>query len=301
MKRLLKAVSLAAICACCQFAAPLALADDDDAGVPQVPGDDIFGFTAPTDLGNTGDKGFANENDGRIGKRMGTYGALNTKYEFSYTINTDWWIAASPFLAFNHIRNVPGLPDKNTSDFDGLSMELAHRLLVRSDDNPWAITASIEPRWGRIDGESGFRSENYGFGAKLFVDRVLVPDQLYWGGNLIWSPVWAKDPMVPNNNLINSTLLVSSAIAWEAVPDTLFLGAEASYTGSYGRIVTDHVMGQAIFAGPTVLWKINDQISVNATYQPQVWGRSSQSPGLYLDLDNFERATFRFKVSIGLQ
>ena len=46
--------------------------------VAQVSADDIFGFTSQTDVGKPGDSGFANENDGRFGKRQGTYGALNT-------------------------------------------------------------------------------------------------------------------------------------------------------------------------------------------------------------------------------
>jgi hypothetical protein len=44
------------------------------ADVPEVPGDDIFGFTDPTDVGHPGDTTFANENDGRWGKRSGTTG-----------------------------------------------------------------------------------------------------------------------------------------------------------------------------------------------------------------------------------
>ena len=42
--------------------------------VLQVPGDDIFGFTSPTDVGKLGDSGFVNENDGRFGKRRATHG-----------------------------------------------------------------------------------------------------------------------------------------------------------------------------------------------------------------------------------
>ncbi len=38
--------------------------------VPQIPGDDIFGFTSPTDVGNPGDTMFVNENDGRTSKRQ---------------------------------------------------------------------------------------------------------------------------------------------------------------------------------------------------------------------------------------
>jgi len=265
--------------------------------VADVPGDDIFGFTSPTDLGKPGDRNFTNENDFRLGKRDGSYGGLNSKYEFSYTISEDWWVAVSPFLAFNRVRGVTILPDRNTFDFDGFSTEIAHKLITRSESNPFALTATIEPRWGRIDPESGFRSQNFGFAAKLFVDRVVVPEQLFWAANLIWSPVWADDPLTPGNRLINSSIVASSALSWQVAPGW-FLGAEARYFAQYARIAPDRLMGQSIFVGPTLLWKINDKVAVNATWQPQVWGRSSASPGLALDLDNFERSVARLKLAV---
>ncbi|NDA48314.1 MAG: hypothetical protein EBY21_13795, partial [Alphaproteobacteria bacterium] len=36
-----------------------------EANVADVPGDDIFGFTSPSDIGKPGDSGLALENDGR--------------------------------------------------------------------------------------------------------------------------------------------------------------------------------------------------------------------------------------------
>ena len=82
----------------------------EDKSVPEVPAEDIFGFTSPTDIGNPGDIAFANENDGRLGKRDGRYRVLDTKYEFSRTLPDDWWIAGSLFGTFHHTRDVTGLP-----------------------------------------------------------------------------------------------------------------------------------------------------------------------------------------------
>lgn len=279
-----------------------ARADDDDKGkkeepkFPQVGNDDIFGFTTPTELGDAGDTEFANENDGRIGKRQGSYSALNSKYELSYVINPDLWVAASGFLARNRLNNVPGLPNRSTFDFDGFSFEVAKRLITRSETNPWGVTASIEPRWGRIDGESGLPSNSYGFEAKLFIDRVLVPDSIFWAANIVWAPQRSQDPFVPGNKLIGSTDTLSTALTWQASPG-LYLGAEARYMAQFGRISPSQMQGQALFAGPTVLWKINEKVSVNATFQPQIWGRSNATLSNALDLDNFERALFRLKLA----
>jgi hypothetical protein len=282
--------------------APARAEDDDDKGkkeepkFPTVGNDDIFGYTTATELGDAGDTEFANENDGRVGKRQGSYGALNSKYEFSYVINPDWWVAASAFLAWNNVRNVTGFPNKNTFDFDGFSTEVAHRVITRSETNPWAVTLSVEPRWSRIDGESGFRADAFGFEAKVFVDRVLVPDTYYWAANAVWAPQWSRDPFNPGNNLIGSTATLSTAVTWQFSPGW-YVGAEARYFANFARIVPDHLQGQALYVGPTILWKVNEKVSLNATFQPQIWGRSESTPGMALDLDNFERAMFRVKLA----
>src|SRR5476649_2605221 len=105
----------------------------------QVPGDDIFGFTTPTDVGKPGESGFANENDGRFGKRQGTYRALNTKYEFSHTVADGWWTAGSLFGAYYHAHDVTGLVDVNQFVFDGLSFEIEHRIVDRSAGQPFCL------------------------------------------------------------------------------------------------------------------------------------------------------------------
>src|SRR5271169_237680 len=129
-----------------------------DKKVWQVPGEDIFGFTSPTDVGKSGDSGFVNENDGRFGKRQGTYGALNTKYEFSRTVADSWWMAGSLFGAYYHSQDVIGLVDVNHVAFDGLSFEIEHLIVERSAGQPFAVSISVEPRWGRLDSVAGLPS-----------------------------------------------------------------------------------------------------------------------------------------------
>ncbi len=58
--------------------------------------------------------------------------------------------------------------------------------------------------------------------------------------------------------------------------------------------------GEAVYVGPTMLWKLNEQVALNATWQPQVSGRSQLNPDLRYDLDNLERAQFRFKLVVTL-
>jgi len=135
-----RSMALPALVVACAF-----LAFEASANVAEVPGDDIFGFTTPTDVGNSGDTGFGNENDGRAGKRAGTYRAFSARYELGYTFAPDWWVGGSLFASHNHARNVPGFADIDRLAFDGMSFEVEHRIVKRTQTNPFAVSVSRSP------------------------------------------------------------------------------------------------------------------------------------------------------------
>lgn len=269
------------------------------ADIPEVPDDDIFGFTSATGLGEAGELGFANENDGRLRKRDGSYRALDMKYELGYTISEDWWIAGSAFAGHRHVRNVTDLMDVSVTAFDGLSFEIAYRIVRRSASNPFAVTLSVEPRWGRIDGTTGLQSDFYDVAFKFFTDAVVVPDRLFWAANLSWTPQRAQDVADHSVRLTTSSTLASTALTLQLSPQ-FFIGAEARHLASFDRGWIDDRVGYAVYVGPTMLWKITDKVVFNATWQPQVSGKSISNPDMRYDLDNYERAQFRAKLSVAL-
>src|SRR5918998_3307278 len=83
----------------------------------EVPGGDIFGFTSPTDVGETGDRGLAFELSNRAGKRGGDYWSPTLKTQFSYTLADNFAIAVSPFFTGHRIRQVPDLDDRSSGRF----------------------------------------------------------------------------------------------------------------------------------------------------------------------------------------
>jgi hypothetical protein len=270
---------------------------DNASNVPEVPGDDIFGFTAPTDIGNPGDTGFANENDGFLGKRSGSYSVLASKFEFSRTLPDNWWIAGSFFSIYNHASNVPDMQDVNRFQFFGLSFEIERRILRRSAGNPFAISVSIEPAWGRIDGATGLSSNSLGAAFKFFVDAVVVPDKLFWAANLVWAPQSSEDLNYPGHWVASSTTLASTALTYQ-VSSKLFMGVEVRFFSAFESAWPTNNTGNALYVGPTLLWRITDKVAFNTTYQPQVSGHAKGSPDPRLDLDNFQRAQFRAKFAV---
>ena len=270
-----------------------------ESAAAEVPSEDIFGFTSPTAVGNPGDINFANENDGRLGKRGGGYRALNDKFEFSKTLSDDLWLAGSFFGAFYRVRDVSGLNDVSQTAFDGLSFEIERRILRRGAGNPLAISLSVEPRWGRIDNVAGEVSNSLGTAFKLFADAVVVPDKLFWGANLEWAPQTGQDPMARGRWINSSSTFASMALA-AALSPQVYIGVETRYLSAFDGLWLNRNLGNALYVGPTFLWRITEKVSINATFQPQIWGRASASPGFSLDLDNFERAQFRAKLAVAL-
>lgn len=276
------------------------LAEQACADVPDVPGDDIFGFTTPTDLGNPGDAGYVNENDGHAGKRSGRYRVFNAKYELGLTIAPDWWIGGAVYASHHYSRNAPDLNNVNRFDFDGVSFEIAHRLIKRSAANPFAVAVSAEPRLGRVDSVSGLPSQSMNVSFKLFVDAVIVENQWFWAANVAWTPERAEDFSDRNRWVSSSEMLISTALTYQMSP-TLFVGVEGRFLASFNSLLPTDEAGRALYLGPTLLWKITDKVAFNTTFQPQIAGQSVSSPGRRLDLDNFERAQFRAKLSVAFQ
>ncbi len=260
-----------------------------------VPGDDIFGYTSPTDVGKVADRSFYSENDGHLGKKTGSYFALSSKNGFNQTIAENWVVAGSVFVTGHHISNVTDLDNRRSVNFDGASFEVTHRIIERSEKNPFAVTLSLEPRYGRVDGTTGQQLQSVSAEAKLFVDAVITPDKLFWAFNANWAPANAQEAGNTSHWVGSASTNLSTAVTWQVSPN-LFVGGETRLLASFGRPLLSNEQGYAVYAGPTLLWKFAEKAAFNVTYQPQVTGHSTVGTDSRLDLDNFERAQFRAKL-----
>jgi hypothetical protein len=264
--------------------------------IADVPGGDIFGFTSATDVGKVGDLGVALESSGAYGIREGRYRGLSQKLEFSGTFVENWAFAASLFGAWTSIRNNPDFPDRTAYGFDGVSFEVRHRVIERSATNPFAVTLALEPRWSRIDGLSGLRSDGYGAEAKLQIDAP-VADRLYWAANANFGFGRARDPLALTwANSSESTL--STALTYEALKEKLFVGAEAIWQQAWSTGFFGKLDGQAFYLGPTIAWAPKENVMINAVFLPQIAGKARGFSGPF-DLESGNRANYRLKVAVG--
>ena len=272
-----------------------AAAPSPDAATGEFPGGDIFGFTSGTDVGKVGDRGLALESSGAYGIRAGRYHGLSQKLELSGTFVENWSFAGSLFGVWTSLRNNPDFPNRTAYGFDGVSFEVRHRLIERSATNPLAVTLAIEPRWSRLDGISGQRATGYGAEAKLQIDAP-VADRLFWAANANFASSRTRDPLDLTWSNASATAL-SSALSFEAIKETLFVGAEARWQQAWSKGFFGKLDGQAFYFGPTIAWAAKENVTINAVFLPQIAGKARGVSGP-LDLDNFNRANYRLKIAV---
>lgn len=303
-------------------AKPVAAADrcakvEPAPGTPVVPGGDIFGFTSPTDIGDPCSWSFASEWSGRAGRRDGSYLVLSDKNQLSYTYSDRIAFAFSGFANYTRWNNVTVARDAlaaegvfiNSLDrlqFDGISGEVAIRLLRRTPGQPFAVTVSAEPRWSRVDGLTGYRADGYGNEFKLFAD-VALTERMFAAINLNYALGTAKYDIPGATWADASATNVSAALTSQVYSaekqfiEGIFLGLEARFQSAFEGLTLDHHLGDAFFLGPTLAIAFEGGRMLNLVWTPQIAGRANMpsAPGS-LDLDNFDRHQFRVKFATPL-
>jgi len=291
-------------------------------GTPAVPGGDIFGFSNPTDIGDPCQWSFASEHTGLAGRRDGSFLALFSKSQFTYTYSENLAFALSAFTAYNKWSNVTVLQDVLASAgagvtvtewdklaFDGLSGEVLVRLVTRSPGQPFALTVSTEPRWSRIDlvNLTGYSAEFYASEFKLFLD-VALTQRLFAAMNLIYVLGTQRYHIADANWVNGSATSVSGSLtaqihaAEKALVEGVFLGAEARLLSAFSGLFLNQNLGNAFFVGPTLAIAFQGGRMLNFVWTPQVAGRAhpASAPGP-LELDNFDRHHFRVKFATPLK
>ncbi len=293
MKRLIQTAALLASSGLASLSAGGARAETSW----EVPGGDLFGFTNATDVGDAGAKGVAFETTTRIGKTGGGRFVVPTlKTQFSWTPIEDTQLALSPFVSMFHAHSVPGIANRSFVGLDGFSAEATHRFISRSNDRAIAVTGSAEARWAKIDGTTGSGTDARSLTLKLFIDRAIVPERLYWAANanLTTGTARLRRSSVAETSGSDLSLALTTKIS-----EVLFVGAEGHWQESFSGNAAERWQGRAFTAGPTAMLKLSDVITLNAGWQAQVAGRK-RGEGGPVNLDDFDRHQVRLKIAVGL-
>lgn len=196
------------------------------------------------------------------------------------------------FGAYHGISGVDDFDDLHRGSFQGFSLELRYRLLDRRTA-PFGLAISAEPRWARIDDETGQRVNQSGVDFTLMLEKELVPDRIIGALNLFYQPQttrFAQTGMWANE----STLGVSGALMVQPAPGFLF-GGELRYLRAYDSLALSSFAGDALFLGPTLFVRFNEHWRLTAAWSTQIAGGAVDTPGT-LDLTNFSRHEMKFRL-----
>lgn len=255
--------------------------DDDDKGGGKKDHDheleteNLFGFTLGSDTNGKGEKELTSETVSRLGKRSGSYRALDQKIEFGFGVTDDLSLSFAGLGDCHRINNVPDLQDvRGRCGFNGFGTEFRWRLLDR-EKAPFGMTLHVEPSFARFDETSGqvgrvLRSEN-----KLIFDKELIHDRLFGAVNLLYEPERARERFGTRTER-SSNAGVAGALSLK-VGSALFLGGEARYLRAYEGLALREYSGDAVYLGPTLFAKLGEHGFLSAAWNVQVAGRENVS------------------------
>jgi hypothetical protein len=225
------------------------------------------------------------EGFGAFGKGRGAYSAVTAGVEGTFTIFDNFRIAPGVGVAHHNISGVLGLDDRNSANFEGVSLEMKYRLFDRRLTGV-GLTVGVTPGWARVDGTSGEPVDSQGVGLLFSTDYELVPAQVLTAFNMTYD-LAATRSHVTGQWSHDSLFGLSGAIAAQVV-EGVFLGFEARYARAYGGPAFDHFDGHPLFIGPTAYAKFANGAWISAAWNVQVAGRSVEVPTAF-DLTNFSR------------
>ncbi len=257
-----------------------------------VDSEHLFGFTEGADIGKVGEREAETETIGHFGKASGAYAAITQNDQVKMVPVDNFRVGANAALAYFGISGVPALQDRQLATLQGVSFETRAMLMDRHYA-PFSLTVIAEPRWGRVDANSGEAANSYGGTLTVALDKELIDDRLFGAFNILYDSEAARLP-APGDWQYGSRFGVSAALSARAGA-TLFLGAEVRYLRAYDGLGLDALSGQAIFAGPTLYLQISKRMALSAAWNTQISGRTPS--GGPLDLTHFERQQAKVRVN----
>jgi opacity protein-like surface antigen len=226
----------------------------------------------------------------------GDYHAIAQKVEFEHTLTQNFQYALG-VMGINHrISGVEGLDDHTGTNLFGLSGEFRYVLLGRGPESPIGVTLQAEPEWGHVSRTSGQSETAVEIESRLVVDTEFIPNRLYGALNLIYEPEvsrglgeqkWGRE----------STLGVTGGLTYRVTPQ-LALGAGVQYYRAHSDgYWFNKLEGQALYAGPTLFWRLEKKLFVSAAFSAQAVGHAAGETHS-LDLANFSRYMARLQFGI---
>jgi hypothetical protein len=265
---------------------PAQAQDTEDGASGSVDTEHIFGFTEGSDIGEKGEKEVDHSSYMFLGKQ-GSFVAIENETDFRYGIDDGFRASFDLLTDYHGVYNSPGIPNRASFAFSGLSSELDWALLDRGKA-PFGLTLSFTPQWRRLDDTSGAPQESFGFPIQLLADIALSPNKWFAAVNLDYAPVFIHNP---GTWTTNQPTEISAATSFGISPD-IFIGGEIRHiTQNQHGFFSEH----ALFIGPSVYVKLWENANVKLAWSAQIPDETTGK----IDLVNYERHQVRLQFATG--
>jgi hypothetical protein len=236
----------------------------------------IFGFTEGADIGAKGEIELESANVARFGRAYG-YAATDHEFAARYVVADQFRASIGGLIDYRNVGFGPDTPHRAGFDFGGVTSEFRWHPIERTAQSPFGLTLSLAPEWRRID-DVGVSTETYAIPLELLADAAIIPGKLFTALNLVWEPEYKRAANVWGRE---NDFEISAAAAYAVTPD-LLIGGELRHLSF---IEQGGESAEALFAGPSVYYRLTDTLSIKGAWSFQI---PDESAGR-LDLTHFER------------
>ncbi len=252
----------------------------------------LFGFTEGSDIGAPPEKELESETTARLGKRGGTFRAVDSAVVLKVPLSDRFRLAPGLAFAGYAMRRVPGLDDREVAALAGGFIETRARIFTR-DEAPFGLTLNTVIGGSRLDAATGLAASGLSVEAGLLMDREIVPGEVVAGLNVVYALGRSRLAGIAGDQQA-SNVEISGAVAKRFGPG-LFLGLEARYLRAYSGLGLDRFAGQAVYLGPTLYKTLREETWISFTWGTQLAG-SEAGAGEDRDLTNFDRHQVRLRI-----
>lgn len=252
----------------------------------------LFGFTEGSDIGAPPEKELESETTARLGKRGGTFRAVDSAVVLKVPLSDRFRLAPGLAFAGYAMRRVPGLDDREVAALAGGFIETRARIFTR-DEAPFGLTLNTVIGGSRLDAATGLAASGLSVEAGLLMDREIVPGEVVAGLNVVYALGRSRLAGIAGDQQA-SNVEISGAVAKRFGPG-LFLGLETRYLRAYSGLGLDRFAGQAVYLGPTLYKTLREETWISFTWGTQLAG-SEAGAGEDRDLTNFDRHQVRLRI-----
>ena len=245
-----------------------------DAGAEPIETEHLFGFTIGSDVGNVGEKELEGSQTGRFSKRTGTYDAGSSTMSVEFVPMPNLRTEFTGVVNSYDISGVSGFADQRYTAFGGLSADIRYQFLDRGSA-PFGFAIGAEPYWGRADDVTGEPVSQYGVDFVAAADWEIVPDRVVAAFNLLYQPDTMRSKLTATWSQESTSGAAFGVMV--QVHSGIFVGGEARYLRQYDGFGLDTLVGQGVFVGPTVYFKIFERAWMTLAWSGQVAGHRSKS------------------------